>query len=155
MEAPAKIQPNGLADYLEELSKVIMETGMNWRVIEGKWPGIRDAFDGFDPMKVADLAPPDIDRLMADPRVIRRRPKLEAIVDNARQMVDLEKQHGSFRQYLRSHGGFEQTSADLRKRFKFVGDMGAYHFLYVVGEDVPNYHEWCETHHREPKKKGY
>jgi len=155
VEAPAKIQPNGLADYLEEMSKVIMETGMNWRVINGKWPGIRDAFDGFDPVKVADLAPPDIERLMADPRVIRRRPKLEAIVDNARQMLDLEQQHGSFRQYLRSHGGFEQTSADLRKRFKFVGDMGAYHFLYVVGEDVPDYHAWCEARHREPKKKGY
>ena len=152
MEAPAKIQPTGLADYLEEMSKSVMETGMSWKVIRTKWPGIKDAFLGFDPRAVASMIPPDIDRLMEDPRVIRRRPKLEAIVDNARQMLDLEKTHGSFRQYLRSHGGFEATAADLRKRFKFVGDMGAYHFLWVVDEDVPDYADWCASRGRTPKK---
>ncbi|MSQ24970.1 MAG: hypothetical protein EXR49_01650 [Dehalococcoidia bacterium] len=58
-------------------------------------------------------------------------------------MVALEGEHGSFRTYLRSHGGFDATAKDLRKRFKFMGEMGTHHFLYVVGEDVPPYEEWC------------
>ena len=80
-------------------------------------------------MTVADFAERELDDLSNDTRVIRNRRKLEAIVENARRMLDLEKRHGSFRSYIRSHGGFEQTVADLCKQFRFVGDMGAYHFL--------------------------
>ena len=74
---------------------------------------------------------------MADTRIVRNRRKIEATVGNAATMVDLSADHGSFRKYLRSHDGFDATVADLKKRFKFVGDMGAYYFLYVVGEEVP------------------
>ena len=94
---------------------------------------------GFDPLTVAQFSERAIDELARDKRVIRNRRKLEAIVENARQMLDLEERHGSFRAYLRSHGGFAQAVADLRKRFRFLGDMGAYHFLWVVNEDVPSY----------------
>ena len=61
---------------------------------------------------------------------------------NAEELVELERQYGSFRDYLRSHGGFEATVADLRSRLKFVGDTGAYYFLYVVGEEVPPHQEF-------------
>ncbi len=88
----------------------------------------------------------DLEALEKDPRVIRNRRKIEAIVQNARTMQALAEQHGSFTAYLRSHGGFEPLVKDLRKRFKFVGEMGAYHFLYVVGEEVPPYEEWCASH---------
>ena len=40
--------------------------------------------------------------------------------------------------------------ADLRKRFKFLGEMGAFYFLYVVGEEVPSYEDWCASRGREP-----
>jgi hypothetical protein len=42
----------------------------------------------------------------------------------------------------RSLGDFESTSKELRKRFKFLGDFGAYYFLYVVGEEVPSHDEF-------------
>ena len=108
------------------------------------------AFRGFDPLTVAQFSERDIDELARDKRVIRNRRKLEAIVENARQMLDLEERHGSFRGYLRSHGGFEQAVADLRKRFRFLGDMGAYHFLWVVNEDIPSYDAWCPSRGRPP-----
>ena len=60
----------------------------------------------------------------------------------------METQHGGFQAYLRSHDGFEATVADLRKRFRFLGDTGAYYFLYVVKEEVPSYEEWCESRGR-------
>ena len=92
-----------------------------------------------------------MDDLATDRRVIRNRRKLQAVVENAHTMLALEKQHGSFRSYLRSHGGFEKTVADLRKQFRFLGDMGAFHFLWVVNEDVPSYEEWCASRGRDPQ----
>lgn len=143
--APEQIQPQALGDFLEVMSKSVMQSGMSWRVVESKWPGIREAFKNFDAKAVAGLSPLDLEQLAQDKRVIRNRRKLEAIVENARRMVDLEESHGSFVRYLRSHEGFQETVKDLRKQFKFLGEMGCYHFLYVVGETVPPYEEWCAS----------
>ncbi|HEX9236060.1 MAG TPA: DNA-3-methyladenine glycosylase I [Actinomycetota bacterium] len=146
MEAPKQIKPKGPADYLEVMTKAVFQSGISWRVIESKWDGFRQAFFGFDPEKVADLDPPDVERLAEDTRIVRNRRKIEATVANAQTMLDLAKQHGSFKRYLGSHGGFEETLADLRKRFKFMGDTGAYYFLYVVGQPVPSHEEWMAAH---------
>ena len=154
MEAPPKIEPTGLADYLETMSMSVLQTGISWRVVQAKWPGIKEAFRDFDAPTVAGFTPDDVDSLTNDRRVIRNRRKIEAIVQNARQMVELEHAHGSFRSYLRSHGGFEPTVTDLRKRFKFIGDMGAFHFLYTVSEDVPSYEDWCASRGRPPMGGG-
>ena len=63
-------------------------------------------------------------------------------MENAHRMVELKAKHGSFRDYLRSHGSFEATVADLRKQFRFLGETGCYVFLYIVGEQVPPHEEW-------------
>ena len=143
MDAPKVIEPKNLADYLEVMSKSVFQTGISWRVVESKWPGIRECFKGFDPWVIAGFTEPVIDQLTKDQRVIRNRRKIEAIISNATRMVELEKRYGGFKNYLRSHSSFEELIKDLRKQFKFLGDMGAYHFLWVVGEDVPSYEEWC------------
>lgn len=143
--APEQIDAKNASDYLLAMSKPVFQTGMAWQVVEKKWPGICEAFHGFDALKVATMSDEEIGALMADPRVIRNRAKLEAVRANARQIVDLEDQYGSFAAYLRSHGDFEATVKDLRKRFKFLGDTGAFHFLYVVKEPVPSYDEWCAS----------
>jgi len=148
--APKQIKPKTLGDYLEVLSKAVFQTGISWQVVDRKWPGIRDAFHGFDARAVAGMTERDLEALAADPRVIRNRRKLVAIVENARQMLDLEEQHGSFGRYLRSHGRFEATAADLKRRFRFLGEMGAFYFLYVVGEEVPSYEDWCASRGRQP-----
>ena len=62
-------------------------------------------------------------------------------MENARRMVELAERHGSLRKYLRSHGEFEKTVKDLRKQFRFLGDTGSYHFLWVVNEEVPSYED--------------
>jgi 3-methyladenine DNA glycosylase Tag len=141
--APTKIKPSGTADYLEVLTKAVFQSGISWRVIDAKWPGFREAFAGFDPKKVSRFNEQDVDRLVADTRIVRNRRKIEATVDNAIEMLALEKEFGSMKAYLRSHAGFEETVADLRRRFRFVGDTGAYYFLHVVGERVPPHEEWA------------
>ena len=140
--APERIVPKSLGDYLEVMSRSVFQTGISWRVVDSKWPGIHEAFKGFDAETVAGFTEPDLDALTQDTRVIRNRRKIDAIVSNARRMVELDGTHGGFQSYLRSHDTFDDTVKDLRKQFKFLGDMGCYHFLYVVGEEVPAYEEW-------------
>jgi hypothetical protein len=61
-------------------------------------------------------------------------------------MLALEKEFGGFQKYLCSQGDFEATAADLKREFRYMGDFGAFYFLYVVGEAVPSYDEWCARH---------
>ena len=149
-EAPERIEPKSFGDYLEVMSKSVFQTGISWRVVNSKWPDIREAFRDFDAEAVAVLGDDDIEALVQDKRVIRNRRKLQAIVGNARRMIDLEEEHGTFKDYLRSHGDFDATVKDMRKQFKFLGEMGCYHFLYVVGEEVPSYEEWRRRTGRSP-----
>ena len=148
--APDQIHPSTDADYLDVMSKAVFQSGMSWAVIEAKWAGFREAFKGFDPVTVAAFSPDDLDRLSADTRIIRNRRKIEATIQNAQTMCELSAKHGSFAEYLASHGGFEPTVKDLRKRFKFMGEMGCFYFLYVVREPVPDYDEWCASRGRLP-----
>ena len=90
-------------------------------------------------------------RLAADKDIIRNVRKIEATVRNAQTMCELEAEYGSFRDYLQSHGDFEATVKDLRKRFSFLGDFGAYVFLYIVKEPVPDYHAFRASR-GEPQK---
>jgi len=141
MEGPRQITPTGLADYLDVMSKSVFQSGMSWRVVEAKWAGTREAFHGFDPERLIDLTPDEVDQLAADTRLIRNRRKIEATIQNAQTLLDLDKQHHGFKRYLESFDNYEALSADLVKRFKFLGRTGAYIFLYVVGEPVPPHEE--------------
>jgi len=138
-------RPADLAGYLEALSRPVFQAGMNWRVIDAKWEGIREAFAGFDPVTVAEYGPADAARLLADPRVVRSKAKIEATVGNAQALIELDAEYGGFGRYLRSRGGFGETVAGLKRQFRFIGDSGAYHFLWQVGEPVPDYDTWQAT----------
>jgi 3-methyladenine DNA glycosylase Tag len=140
--APPRRTPANLAGYLEALSRPVFQAGISWRVIEAKWDGIRDGFAGFAPEVVAVYGPDDIGRLLADPRVICTKAKIEATIDNAQALIELDAEYGGFGRYLRSHAGFGQTVADLKRQFRFIGDSGAYHFLWSVNEPTPPYSEW-------------
>jgi DNA-3-methyladenine glycosylase I len=133
---PEKITPTSLNDYLEIMSKSVFQSGMSWKVVENKWPGTRAAFHNFEIETVADFDEKDIEDLMKDTRVVRNFRKLNAIVYNAGKILELDKEHGSFQNYLRSHGSFDATLNAIRKDFKFMGPTGIYVFLYVIGEQV-------------------
>ena len=68
----------------------------------------------------------------------------------AQAIIDTDAEKNGFRKYLRSFGDYETLVKDMKKRFKFLGDSGAYIFLYTVKEKVPDYHDWREAH---PTKK--
>jgi len=146
MHAPQQITPAGPADYLEVMTRAVFQSGISWQVVEAKWPGFREAFDGFDPETIAAYTGDDVERLAGDQRIIRNRRKIEATLTNAETLLELERGPGGFAGWLRSHAGFEATVAALRAEFRFLGETGAYYFLYVVGEPVPSHEEWMQSH---------
>ncbi len=142
--APPRIEPESLDDYLEIQTKAVFQSGMSWKVVEAKWPGIREALDDFQVGAIASYGPEKIEALGDDTRVIRNKRKLAAIAGNARKMIELEDEYDGFKNYLRSFGDFYELMADVRKQFKFMGPMGIYYWLWVVGEDVPPHEEFSE-----------
>ena len=118
---PPRRRPKDLAGYLETLSRPVFQAGISWRVIEAKWDGIHDAFEGFDPKKVAAFSPKKVDRLMADESIVRSRPKIEAVIDNAQTLLELDAEHGGFARYLTVHGDTAAVAKDLQRQFRFIG----------------------------------
>jgi hypothetical protein len=101
--------PRELSGYLEAITRAVFRARMSWSVVDSKWAGIRTAFAGFDPARVAAMDAADIDSLMADPRVIRNRAKLEATVNNAETLLELDTEHNGVRRYLQCQASFEDT----------------------------------------------
>ncbi|ABW68318.1 DNA-3-methyladenine glycosylase I [Desulfosudis oleivorans] len=130
------------------------QAGLNWLTILKKRPAYRKAFDDFDPVRVARYDARKIDRLMADPGIVRNRKKIDAAVTNAKAFLRVRKEFGSFDTYIwsfvegrpvvnawetvkqmpASTPASEAMSADLKKRgFSFVGPVICYAFMQSTG----------------------
>ena len=142
-EIPPRVTPEGDAGYLEELTKAIFRAGFSWRVVQDKWGNFRRSFDGFDVARVAAFGIPDISNLFEDSSIVRNKQKILATVENARTMLDLAGQHGSFHAYLRSldHLEYPTRVRVLTGQFKSLGRTGAFVFLHSVNEATPNWHD--------------
>jgi len=127
--------PDDPAFFLEHLSRAVFQAGISWRVVSVKWDGIRDAFGGFDPDKVASLQPSDIARIDADARVIRNSAKIEATVQNAQVLLAILGVYGSIRAYLASFPDARSAAGDLHRRFRFLGDAGVWRLLTSAARD--------------------
>jgi DNA-3-methyladenine glycosylase I len=118
------------------------QAGLSWDTILAKRENYRRAFDGFDFDKVAAYGARERRRLLADAGIVRHAGKIEAAIENARQVRVVRKEFGSFSRYLWSFAGqgAEALSGDLRKRgFRFVGPTTVYAFMQAVG--MVNDHE--------------
>ena len=71
------------------------QSGLSWRIILDRRDALRDAFAGFTPAAVARFSAADIDRLMADPRIIRNRAKITSVVSNAHALLALQRARGA------------------------------------------------------------
>jgi len=60
-------------------------------------------------------------------------------------MIAIDRASGTFRLYLRSFQSYETLSAELKRRFKFLGELSVYYFLFRVGEPVPPFEQWEKT----------
>lgn len=127
----------------------LFQAGLSWSIILSKRENFRQAFDHFNVKKVAAYDEEKIQKLLNDPGIIRSRRKIEGAVNNARIVLLLQKEYGSFAEYLwhftdgrpiiedntvTSNALSDDISADLRKRgMKFAGTVTIYSFLQAVG----------------------
>ena len=121
------------------------QAGLSWDTILAKRENYRRAFDGFDFEKVARYGARERRRLLADAGIVRHAGKIEAAIANARAVLEVRKEHGSFSKYVWSFAtlGAEALSKDLKQRgFRFVGPTTMYAFMQAVGM-VNDHDERC------------
>ena len=130
------------------------QAGLSWSTILNKREGYRRAFAGFDARKVARFGEADVARLMGDAGIVRNRLKIAATIENARRVLEVAKERGSFEAYVWGFVGgkpivkrrqsskdvpattpeSDALSKDLKRRgFKFVGSTIVYAFMQAVG----------------------
>jgi Methyladenine glycosylase len=142
---PDQVENPGLSDYLEVMARAFFQAGLRWSAIAQHWDAFRESFDGFDCARVAAYTEGDIDRLMHAPGVLHSARKIDATIRNAQRIIELDRTHGTFAKYLRSFSSYDALAADIRKNFKFMGEMNAWYFLFRVREPVPHFDRWVKT----------
>jgi len=144
------MRPKDDAEYLERMTKCIFTAGLNWNVVDKKWPNFQKAFFGFAPIKVANLSGADIRELMSDQGIVRNERKISAAVNNASEFLRLQEKFGSFQRYIASFGKDEKRlQNDIQDRFQQLGASTARMFLWSVGYELtPNAEEkkWMAEH---------
>jgi DNA-3-methyladenine glycosylase I len=138
-KTPPRSVPADANGYFEVLTKGVFQSGFRWSVVEAKWPGFLDAFEGFALDKVAAYGPGEVERLAQNPAIVRNRGKIAGTVDNARTLRQLVEQHGSVKAWLDTTAGlpWPERKRAISKPFKGFGPSAAYFFLWSVGEAVP------------------
>ena len=130
------------------------QAGLSWLTILRKRENYRRAFHGFDPKMIASYTHDDIERLLQDTGIVRNRLKIESAIHNAKKVLEIKQEHGSFSSFLWRYvdniprqnawasmselpprtDQSDRMSKDLRKLgFKFVGSTICYALMQSVG----------------------
>lgn len=113
----------------------INQAGLSWETILKKEATFRSAYDNFDISKVANYTETDRERLLSDAGIIRNKLKVNAAIENARTIMILQKEYGSFEKWLEHHHPKtkEEWVKLFKKTFKFTGGEIVNEFLMSIG----------------------
>jgi DNA-3-methyladenine glycosylase I len=158
--------------HFEFLVLEAAQAGLSWLTVLKKRDAYRKAYRGFDPARVARFSARDVERLLGDPGIVRKRLKISSSIANARRFLDVQKEFGSFDAYLWHWTGgkpvvnrwkeqlqvpprtelSDAISKDLKARgFSFVGSTIIYAHLQAVGvvnDHVQSCFRWREVQAR-------
>lgn len=128
----------------------INQAGLSWSTILKKQDHFRIAYDNFEIETVANYTESDEARLLSDASIIRNKLKVKAAIHNAQVIVQLQNEHGSFKNWLDHYHPKtrEEWTLLFKKTFKFTGGEIVNEFLLSTGylpgahaTDCPVYHE--------------
>jgi DNA-3-methyladenine glycosylase I len=130
------------AALLERLALEINQAGLSWTLILKRKDNFHQAFEGFDVDKVAAYREQDVARLLADSGIIRNRLKVNAVIENARRILGLRVEYGSFKGWLDAHHplSLEEWTRLFKKTFVFTGGEIVKEFLRSTGY-LPDAHD--------------
>ena len=119
----------------ERLVLEINQAGLSWLTILKKKDAFRQAFEGFDPVRVAGYDETDRARLLADASIIRNRLKVNAAIETARRICALQDSHGSFAAWIAAQHPLDKPDwvALFKKTFLFTGGEITGEFLMSIG----------------------
>ncbi len=137
IKKPAQLAKIPEDRWLAQMTRSVFQAGFNWKVIDTKWPGFEEAFDGFDVGRWSMMSDEDLDALLKDTRVVRHAKKLMSVGDNAIFLRDLAQEHGSAAKFFahwprEDYVGLLQA---LKKRGSRLGGNTGQYFLRFMGVD--------------------
>jgi DNA-3-methyladenine glycosylase I len=125
----------------------INQAGLSWITILKKADNFRKAYDGFDVEKIAKYGESDVARLLENAGIIRNRLKINAAIVNAQRVLELQKQHGSFKGWLDTNRNLskEEWIKLFKKTFVFTGGEIVNEFLISTGYLAGAHDDTCPS----------
>jgi 3-methyladenine DNA glycosylase Tag len=140
---PPKPDPKALRKLkddrvLAEMTKRVFSAGFAWSVIESKWPGFEEAFLGFEPSRLTFEPDEFWDERVKDARIVRNGAKIGSVRVNARFVLDVAKEHGSFGEFLSTWPPSDEVGLldVLAKRGSRLGGNSGQMLLRFLGYDA-------------------
>lgn len=142
-----------IPDDNELFGRLILEinqAGLNWITILKKQENFRLAYDNFKLSTVASYSEVDRERLLSDAGIIRNKLKVNAAIYNAQAIIALQKEYGSFKQWLLEQGDLElkEWVKLFKQHFKFTGPEIVNEFLMSSGFKEGAHDPACPLYHR-------
>ncbi|MFZ2784627.1 MAG: DNA-3-methyladenine glycosylase I [Sediminibacterium sp.] len=133
----------------------INQAGLSWETILKKEKGFRKAYHNFNIRKIASYTAADRERLLNDAGIIRNRLKVNAAIENAKTVLLLQQEFGSFENWLEHHHpkSKEEWARLFKKTFKFTGGEIVNEFLMSIGYLQGAHHPDCKIHRKILKSK--
>ena len=128
----------------------INQAGLSWTTILNKKNNFSTAYSNFEIKKVANYSEKDRERLLNDPGIIRNKLKINAAIHNARKIIELQDEFGSFKNWLDHHHPKkkEEWVKLFKKTFKFTGGEITNEFLMSTGYLEGAHEEHCEVYQK-------
>jgi len=135
----------------------INQAGLSWETILKKESGFRKAYHNFNIKKVASYKDTDIQRLLGDSGIIRNRLKINAAIENAKTILQLQKEYGSFGKWLeiQSPKTKEEWVKLFKTTFRFTGGEIVNEFLTSIGILPGAHSEACPVYKKVLKARPY
>ncbi|NNE21558.1 MAG: 3-methyladenine DNA glycosylase [Rhizobiales bacterium] len=123
--------------WLSQITRCVFQAGFSWKVIETKWPGFEEAFEGFQPRRWKMMSDDDLDRLVKDKAIVRNPQKILSVRGNAQFLCDLADEHGSAAAFFAGWPVSDQIGLmDLmKKRGSRLGGTTGQVLLRRMGKD--------------------
>lgn len=142
---PEVIDPLETRDYFAVMTRAVFQAGVSWAQIARHWNAYGRAFKDFDVATVAAFDEIGVERVLAEPGILKMPRKVKATIANAQALRDIEREFGGMPAYIASFNDYASLVKAFKKRFAFMGDMNVWYVLFRTHHAVPPFEAWVET----------